>query len=95
MKLTNTQLHVLEWFATRDWTPHREWIREMTTATPRSLVRHGLLDVDHSRTTTHYRINDAGRAAIAPAKQSNPCMRCDGHGVDPENLGPCGVCYGV
>ncbi|MDR6521799.1 hypothetical protein J2789_004489 [Variovorax paradoxus] len=42
----------------------------MTTTTPRSLCRHGLLDVDHTRTTTHYRINEAGRAAITKATGS-------------------------
>jgi len=63
--LTNNQLAVLKWFNTREWVPHREWRRQMTTATARSLRKRGLLDEDPSQTTTHYRINDAGRAAIA------------------------------
>lgn len=67
IRITAIQRRVLEWFAGRDWTPHREWIAEMTTATPRALVKHGLLDVDHTRTTTHYKITDAGRAAICIA----------------------------
>lgn len=69
-KLAANQLHVLEWFSTRDWVPHREWRAEMTTTTPRSLCKHGLLDVDHTKPTTHYRINDAGRAAIDKATGS-------------------------
>lgn len=69
-RLTSNQMAILEWFSTRDWVPHREWRSEMTTTTPRSLCRHGLLDVDHTRTTTHYRINEAGRATIAKATGS-------------------------
>lgn len=68
LSLTNNQISVLQWFSTRDWVPHREWIKEMTTVTARSLFNRGLLDVDHSQTTTHYRINNAGRAAIAKAQ---------------------------
>lgn len=69
-RLASNQIAVLEWFSTREWVPHREWRAEMTTTTPRSLCRHGLLDVDHTRTTTHYRINEAGRAAITKATGS-------------------------
>lgn len=68
--LTRNQIAVLEWFASRGWVAHRDWRREMTTVTGRSLLNRGLLDVDHSQTTTHYRINDAGRAAIAKATGS-------------------------
>lgn len=67
-RLTVNQMRALRWFAAQPdgWVSYREYRKEMVTETPRSLHRHGLLD--HSVIgVTHYRITDAGRAALSKA----------------------------